>query len=352
MGTSDVDIGRNIQRARYITGLSQDELAQLVGLDRSAVSRIERGIRRLAAVELAVFAEALHADIAQLLRPGRDKTAPHVEAGKMLFRAGPVSVDDHPQLRWLAELATLLASCAPERQVSPLPARIRALPPRQAGELAARHLRRYLGLGPSEPIGTLSGIAYRLGGHVVAARLPARSRLSGCILAQPGAPPVILVNTSHPPARQRFTLAHELGHHLLDPTMSANACEAGVTRPGPRVLSELRADSFASAFLLPKRAVTEVASSAPLRLDELAAMERLFGISHAATIAWLRALGTITETEAQVLRRLGPADGGSERRPLFRAIGVTTAVLLRRAGIDPGGEDQVCKVLPDTEVVP
>jgi len=37
-------IGRNIQQVRKAQGLSQEKLAHLAGLDRSYMSRIERGI--------------------------------------------------------------------------------------------------------------------------------------------------------------------------------------------------------------------------------------------------------------------------------------------------------------------
>ena len=38
---------------------------------------------------------------------------------------------------------------------------------------------------------------------------------SGLLITQPGAVPCIVVNKSHHPHRQRFTIAHELGHLVL-----------------------------------------------------------------------------------------------------------------------------------------
>jgi transcriptional regulator with XRE-family HTH domain len=65
-------IGATIARLRDQQGWSQRALAKWVGLDQSAVSRIEAGHRRLSADELQRFARALHVttdDLLPLARP-------------------------------------------------------------------------------------------------------------------------------------------------------------------------------------------------------------------------------------------------------------------------------------------
>ena len=61
-------LGRNIAKARQYAGLSQSELANLVGLDRSAISRIEAGERRVDSIELVDIARALGVSESSLLR--------------------------------------------------------------------------------------------------------------------------------------------------------------------------------------------------------------------------------------------------------------------------------------------
>jgi len=70
-------IGRAIAQLREQQGWSQRELAKWVGLDQSAVSRIEAGRRRVSASELQRFADAFHvsADAVLLGLPG-DAPAP------------------------------------------------------------------------------------------------------------------------------------------------------------------------------------------------------------------------------------------------------------------------------------
>ena len=61
-------IGALIARLREQQGWSQRALAKWVGIDQSAVSRIEAGHRRLAADELQRFADVLHVSADDLLR--------------------------------------------------------------------------------------------------------------------------------------------------------------------------------------------------------------------------------------------------------------------------------------------
>ncbi len=70
-------IGRTIARLREQQGWSQRQLAQWVGLDQSAVSRIEAGRRRVSAGELQRFVDAFRvsADALLLGTAGEDTTA-------------------------------------------------------------------------------------------------------------------------------------------------------------------------------------------------------------------------------------------------------------------------------------
>jgi len=74
--TQDRRIGRAIARLREERGWSQRALAKVVGLDQSALSRVEAGKRRLAAGELDVIARALGVSPAALLAgPGDELPA-------------------------------------------------------------------------------------------------------------------------------------------------------------------------------------------------------------------------------------------------------------------------------------
>jgi Zn-dependent peptidase ImmA (M78 family)/predicted secreted protein len=63
--------------------------------------------------------------------------------------------------------------------------------------------------------------------------------------------PGVVISTQRPLRIQRFTGAHELGHVYLGHTQSLDGDEI-LTRGGPTSDVEIAANSFASAFLLPK----------------------------------------------------------------------------------------------------
>lgn len=66
------EIGARIRIARDMAGLSQGQLAKLMGLHRPSVTEIEAGNRKVSAQELERFAELLEVSTSWLL--GEDET--------------------------------------------------------------------------------------------------------------------------------------------------------------------------------------------------------------------------------------------------------------------------------------
>ena len=63
---------------------------------------------------------------------------------------------------------------------------------------------------------------------------------------------LIVLGTSAVPARQRFTLAHELGHLLAGDDHGVHLDKDIYDRAQAKDPSEMRANNFASAFLMPE----------------------------------------------------------------------------------------------------
>ncbi|GAA1908479.1 hypothetical protein GCM10009716_18020 [Streptomyces sodiiphilus] len=61
------EVGERIAEARHAAGMSQGDLAEQVGLDRTMVVRMESGRRRITALELFRLAEALDVPVAHLV---------------------------------------------------------------------------------------------------------------------------------------------------------------------------------------------------------------------------------------------------------------------------------------------
>ena len=81
---------------------------------------------------------------------------------------------------------------------------------------------------------------------------PLDGLLGACIR---GPVPGVVISTQRPLRIQRFTGAHELGHVVLGHTMSLDGPEILGRSGGLRNDHEVAANSFASAFLLPKWAL-------------------------------------------------------------------------------------------------
>ena len=86
-------IGAQIARLREQQGWSQRALAKWVGIDQSAVSRIEAGRRRLSADELQRFADALHVS-ADVLLKGERRTRRGRRLARRRRRRTPSAVVD------------------------------------------------------------------------------------------------------------------------------------------------------------------------------------------------------------------------------------------------------------------
>lgn len=109
-------------------------------------------------------------------------------------------------------------------------------------------------------------------------------------------PPGIVINANQPLAMQRYTAAHELGHHVFGHDVQADRVDqgsAGVRRPGLSAEEKL-AESFAAWFLMPPEAAEAVlrrlglgAPSSPA--DVYMAALRL-GVSYSALCTHLQSL--------------------------------------------------------------
>jgi transcriptional regulator with XRE-family HTH domain len=63
-----VRFGKALRRRRHELGVSQEEFADICGLDRTYVGGIERGERNLALVNIEKLARALRISLSELFR--------------------------------------------------------------------------------------------------------------------------------------------------------------------------------------------------------------------------------------------------------------------------------------------
>ena len=108
--------------------------------------------------------------------------------------------------------------------------------------------------------------------------------------------------------RSRFDLAHELGHLIL---------HRFIARPAERDRHkqlERQAHHFAGAFLLPAETFASEVRT-PVTLDDLLLLKRRWGVSVAAIVMRLRALGILDDEEKQSLFKRRSARWGAKSEP-------------------------------------
>lgn len=234
------------------------------------------------------------------------------------------------------------------------------------GLVVARRLRAELGLRPVEPVDcVVELVEERLALDVMIA--PLGGAISGFYLpTQPV--PIVAVEQAHPVQRQRFTIAHELGHHALghaaaprihgetggagsggskdepsaatpatiDVPRSSQPCsppaptsrtpathDAGHYRPRRAPNADERgANAFAGELLIPEEGARVVAmrSTGAPPLDRAVRLSAHFGVSAFAAVVKLQTLGLLDADEARTLRR---QLGAGEHYPRYADLALT-----------------------------
>jgi len=122
------------------------------------------------------------------------------------------------------------------------------------------------------------------------------------VLVKDGDRAVIGVNGRHPITRQRFTIAHELGHHLLHGERNLYVDKSYVVHFRDENSStgydplEVEANHFAAELLMPADKVRQFFVKHPFDIDDETALRRLattFGVSSTAMLVRLSSLGLI-----------------------------------------------------------
>lgn len=250
-------LGRRLRDARTASGLTQEQVAEQLGLPRTAIVHMEAGNRSISTLELVELARIYHRPVGDFFQDATQSQDEDVLVA--LPRVLPAFRDD-PQIqhevsrclsicRQGAELQEVLSPSSrnklPSYDLSAPQSSIEAV--RQGGRVAAEERRR-LGLGDN-PIPDMASLIVSQG--VWASGADFSDALSGMFLQHPSIGLVVLVNYSHPRGRKRFSYAHEYAHALLDRSRSVVV----TTDTNRSDLAEVRANAFAAAFLMPDSGV-------------------------------------------------------------------------------------------------
>lgn len=273
-----------IRRARRLKGWSLQQLADALGdLSKQALSKYEQGKDTPNSTRLIQIADALGVTPEYFFRSeevelGEVDFRKHSALGKGKQESIKEQVREHLERYLAAEQIVELDS-----QRLELP----AFAVRNVDDIeeAANELRRQWELGVN-PIANLTETLEEHGIKVVG--LEAHEKFDGlCARINDGVDAVIVSNTDRDGERQRFNLAHELGHLVLK-----IPGEIEGTRQ-----EENWCHRFAGAFLFPARQVRETFGASRHRVlgEEFLLAKQEWGISMQATLRRLYDLGIINE---------------------------------------------------------
>jgi Zn-dependent peptidase ImmA (M78 family)/transcriptional regulator with XRE-family HTH domain len=237
-------ISGRVLRLIEASGLSRGDFARLIGLDDSKLSKSLSGTRRFSSLDLARIAEECEVSVDWLVTG--EEPALAVAARTTGGQAGTALRAAKLYTAMRADLASL-GYPQPWRTVT---AEITAgTYAEQGGRLADAALTRVQEAGRLVTQPDLPSLVESVFGADVAV-IGLDDGFDGLAASSAGARLVVLA-TSRVPARQRYTLAHELGHLLAGDDQDVHLDHDIYDKAQARHPSEMRANSFASAFLMP-----------------------------------------------------------------------------------------------------
>lgn len=300
MSSFNKDILRTVRQAR---GKSQSQLAQEAGVSQGAISKIEAGLISEPTEDVVdKLAAAVGFPRSIFFEPDRSFGLPISLHGNAMYRRKASTgnralekLEADLNIR-LMHIRRLLAAADLEAQL-PLP----ALDVDEYDgnvELIAEMVRRTWFI-PNGPLHDLTSYIERAGIIVVECDLSTIG-VDGLTIRSLGAPPCIFIDQTAPGDRQRFTLAHELGHLVMHSVPSSTM--------------EDEANLFASALLIPRRDIRPYLLG-KITIQKLASLKPIWRVSMASLLMCCQSMGAVTDVQAQYLWRQMSAMGLRRAEP-------------------------------------
>ncbi len=290
--------GGRLKMARRKAMLSQRELAKKVGVSAQAISKYERGLDMPSSGVLLRLAKALGVKVAYFFREVSVRSIVPAYRKRARLRSKEKNAIVAEIRDWLERYLAIENLHSMEQQYPPLPEY--NVSSWNAIEEVAIKLRNECSLGLA-PIENLTELLEDRG--IKVGLIEGHEGFDGCTFLANGKIPVIVVRKGLPGDRQRFDLAHELGHLVLEVADNIDA--------------EKAAYRFAGAFLVPEPVVYHELGEKrkSLNLYELHLLKHKYGLSMQGWIYRAKDLGIISKTVADYLFKRFRQKGWHRREP-------------------------------------
>ena len=293
-----MSIGERIKLARKMKQYSQDELAQQAEVSKMAISKYERDQDIPSSGVLLHISNALNVPVEFFFRPPIINI--ELQAYRKLSSLGQKEQEAiQAQVQEWLERYIELEDLFPEEKASGINLPQYPIKSFEDIENAARNLRLAWELG-FDAIENLMELLEDQ--HIKIGLIEGFQEFDACTFMA-GDAPVIVSKAGLPGDRQRFNLAHELGHLVMEIAEGLD--------------EEKAAHRFASAFLVPATtAMFELGKHrSKLDFNELYLLKRKYGLSMQAWIYRSKDLGIIATSTADYLFRTFSQRGWKKNEP-------------------------------------
>lgn len=288
-----------LHRARKAAGLSLRDLGERVGVSHASIKKYEDGDAMPSSDILLQLARALQVRTEYFFRPD-PVVLEGIEYRKRSSlpkkRLDAITHEVLDQIERRIELENLfpqspVKSFAPVEEINDQMTSIDQI------EDVADRVRSVWNLG-FDPIPDLIDVLETNGIRVFMIEADTENKFDG-LAARVSGMPIVVVGRHWPGDRQRFTLAHELGHLMLEGRLAQDLDE------------EKACNRFAGAFLFPRESVRQELGGHrnAIELKELGLLKEEFGLSMAGILYRARDLDIIShayrEDQAKLFRFKG-----------------------------------------------
>jgi len=296
-------VGTKLKKAREDIGLTQEALAEAVGLSSEYISLLESGKRTPSLETLINLSAYLKKEISYFMKKKGS-------AFDILLGGERLEKNTRRELKkfqnYCEEYINLEELTGLRLELAPLYSHISA-------ERMADEERCRLGL-KSEPIRDIFSFMELNGCRVVRQPIPEESQISGVFIhLEEKEASFALINSLQTPGQQIFTAAHEYCHYLKDRSEGPIIDNPDIfvdeflSLYHPR---EKFAQTFAARFLLPPSKVSEIIEkefrSSKLKFEDVIYLKRYFGVNIFAMLRTLKKLGYLSTARFEEYLQFDP----------------------------------------------
>jgi Zn-dependent peptidase ImmA (M78 family) len=278
------NVGAMLRLARQLRGLGQGEASAKLRINNAELSRYENGVREPGQDVVVAAANLYCLPVAFFAQTDAVYGAP-VSVHPLYRKKSDVSAGELHRV--VAELNVRLmhlrrlleaTDVEPAREIPRLDSDRYDNDAEKIAGIVRAHWQV-----PAGPIRDLTALVEEAG-IVVAHSDFGGADISGVTFRAPGMPPLVVLNSTHPADRMRFTLAHEVGHLVMH------------RLPTPNMEDE--ADAFASCLLVPTDDVRPYFAGRKVDLRLLAALKPEWKVSMASLVFAARRCGAVNASQA------------------------------------------------------